>query len=80
MNFYLKCGFDLICGLAITILVSGATFLAICSPADATTKYAQETGKPCAQCHQHPTGGTALTPFGEKFRANKYVLPKEPAK
>lgn len=49
-------------------------------PAAATTKYAAETGKPCAQCHQHPTGGPELTPFGEKFKADGYKLPKESPK
>ena len=58
------------------ILIAGALFLGISRPAEATTKFAAQTGKPCAQCHQNPTGGTALTPFGEKFKANGNELPK----
>jgi len=34
-------------------------------------KYAKETGKSCAECHETPAGG-ALTPYGEKFKANDF--------
>lgn len=68
-------------------LVGGTAVATVCvivvigsRPATATTKYAAETGKPCAQCHQHPTGGPELTPFGEKFKADGYKLPKESPK
>ena len=62
------------------VAVVGVVSMIGSRPAAATTKYAAETGKPCAQCHQHPTGGPELTPFGEKFKANGYKLPKEPLK
>jgi hypothetical protein len=80
MQAHVKIAFSLICGTASAILLAGAMSLIASQSANATTKYAQETGKPCAQCHQHPTGGPQLTPFGEKFRANGYQLSKEPAK
>ncbi|MFZ0423412.1 MAG: hypothetical protein WAL80_11090 [Xanthobacteraceae bacterium] len=64
------------CVLANAIVIAGTLLLGLSRPAEATTKFAAQTGKPCAQCHQKPTGGTALTPFGEKFKANGDELPK----
>jgi hypothetical protein len=65
----------LVYGAAAAIVIAGAVSLIISRPADATTKYAAQTGVPCAQCHQHPTGGSELTTFGAKFKANGYELP-----
>jgi hypothetical protein len=61
---------------AITNAVAGAAFLLIAVPAAATTKFAQETGQPCAACHVRPDGGRELTPFGKEFQANGNKLPK----
>jgi hypothetical protein len=66
----------LVSGTAVAGLIAGTLFLTISRPAAATTTFAAQTGKPCAQCHQHPTGGPALTPYGEKYRANGNELPK----
>jgi hypothetical protein len=61
---------------AITTAVGVAVSLLSVGPAAATTKFAQETGQPCAACHVRPDGGTELTPFGKAFEANGYKLPK----
>ena len=42
--------------------------------AAATPAYAQQTGKPCGQCHVNPAGGGKLTSFGSKFQANGHKL------
>lgn len=75
-----KMALGLVGGTAAAVLVVGTIFMISSRPAAATTQYAAETGKPCAQCHQHPTGGPELTPFGEKFKANGYKLPEVPPK
>lgn len=72
--------FDVFCGTAAVIVIAGTVSLITSRSADATTKYAAQTGKPCAQCHQDPTGSMKLTPFGDKFKANGYELPKDPVK
>lgn len=41
--------------------------------AEATQEFTQETGLPCNQCHESPTGGK-LTSFGEKFKANGFKV------
>ena len=41
----------------------------------AKPEYAASTGKACGTCHQNPSGGGALKPFGEAYRANGYKLP-----
>jgi hypothetical protein len=80
MQLHTKNAFAQFCGIATAILIAGAMSLIASQSADATTKYAAQTGKPCAQCHQEPTGSMKLTPFGEEFKANGHELPKEPKK
>jgi hypothetical protein len=63
------------CGTAAAVMI-GAVALVISRPAAATQQFAMETGKSCADCHTNPKGGGALTPFGEKFKANGNKLPK----
>jgi len=76
MKMRVKNAFAIVCGTTGAVIIAGAMVLAVSRPATATAKFAQQTGKPCAQCHQNPTGGTELTPFGEKFKANGNELPK----
>lgn len=66
----------LVRGTAAALLIAGATYLLISQPAAATPAYAAQTGKSCAECHQNPSGGGVLTPFGEQFKANGHKLPK----
>ena len=80
MQSYAKKVLVVLCGTAAVIMIAGTMSLVTLRSADATTKYAAQTGKPCAQCHQDPTGSMKLTPFGEKFQANGHELPKDPAK
>ena len=42
----------------------------------ATAQFGTETGKACGDCHTNPKGGGALTPLGEKFKANGNKMPK----
>jgi hypothetical protein len=55
-------------------LMAVASPIILCTAA-ATEKYAAETGVPCSQCHQYPTGDARLTPFGKAFVANGFKLP-----
>jgi hypothetical protein len=80
MNVQEKITFGLAGAMAAVIVIAGAMSMIYSRPAAATTQYAAQTGKPCAQCHQNPTGGTELTPFGNEFKANAYELPKEAPK
>ncbi len=56
-------------------VLAGLTSLVVPGASTATEKYAAETGVPCAQCHQYPTGDARLTPFGKSFVANGFKLP-----
>jgi hypothetical protein len=58
------------------IFIAGTTYLFISQPAAATPVFAKQTGKSCGDCHQSPSGGGALTPLGETFKANGNKLPK----
>jgi cytochrome c553 len=64
----------LACGTAIAL--AGAASLLVSRPAAATPQFAKDTGKACGDCHTNPAGGGALTPLGEKFKANGNKLPK----
>ena len=55
---------------SVALLVAGALSVTVFRPANATPQFAQQTGKPCGQCHENPAGGGKLKPFGEKFKAN----------
>jgi hypothetical protein len=69
-------GFALVCSTAAAVMIAGFTSLFVFQPAAATTQFATETGKSCADCHKDPKGGGALTALGEKFKANGNKLPK----
>ena len=61
---------------AAAIVIVGATALMTPRSARATSQFAAQTGKSCADCHTDPKGGGALTPLGEKFKANGNKMPK----
>jgi hypothetical protein len=61
---------------AVVFALASAASLLVPRPAVATAQFAKETGKACGDCHTSPAGGGALTPFGEKFKANGNKLPK----
>jgi hypothetical protein len=65
-----------LCGFATLLVLTGAGALLLAHPANATAAFAAATGKSCGDCHTAPAGGGALTPFGEKFKANGNKLPK----
>jgi hypothetical protein len=63
-------------GALVAALAIGCAFVASAPrSANAKPEFAASTGKACATCHQNPTGGGALKPFGEAFKANGYKLP-----
>ncbi len=64
------------CSTAVAVTLAGTASLLMSRPAAATPQFAKETGKGCGDCHTNPKGGGALTPFGEKFKANGNKLPK----
>jgi hypothetical protein len=66
------------CGAA--ALFAAAVISLTSSLAHATAQFASQSGKPCAQCHEKPDGGPALTAFGKAFQANGNKLPTPPAK
>jgi len=66
------------CGAA--AILAAATISLTSSPAQATAQFASQSGKPCAQCHEKPDGGPALTAFGKAFQANGNKVPTTPAK
>jgi len=55
---------------SIALLVAGALSVPLSGPSNATPQFAQQTSKPCGQCHENAAGGGKLKPFGEKFKAN----------
>jgi hypothetical protein len=59
------------------ILIALIAPLVMGRTAAATEKFAAQTGKPCAQCHNYPAGDLKLTPFGKAFVANGFKLPPE---
>src|SRR5437016_11608774 len=65
------------CQILLTVLVSGATIVAVAviglSPRRAVSLplYARQTGQPCAACH---TAFPELTPFGRRFKLGGYTL------
>ena len=69
-------GFVLASSTAVAVMIAGIGSLLILQPAAATTQFASQTGKSCADCHTDPKGGGALTALGEKFKANGNKLPK----
>jgi hypothetical protein len=67
--------FVLVSATTVALFIVGAMSLGVSRPAAATQAFASETGKECGQCHVSAKGGGALTPFGEKFKANGNKLP-----
>ena len=65
------------CATAAAAVIAGIASLSLIQPAIATPQFAKETGKSCTDCHTSASGGGALTPFGEKFKANGNKLPKD---
>jgi hypothetical protein len=61
--------------MATVTLIAGTVCLITARPAEATPKFATDTGKACGECHVSPAGGGKLTPFGEAFKANGNKLP-----
>jgi hypothetical protein len=61
-------------GCAMFGLLFAATVAFAPREAAATPAYAQQTGKPCGQCHVNAAGGGKLTSFGSKFQANGHKL------
>jgi len=53
--------------VAATLMVAGIALAP--RQAEATAQFAQQTGKPCGQCHVSAAGGGKLKPFGERFKA-----------
>jgi len=65
----------IVVGTLAGILIAGTVCLITSRPAQATPKFATDTGKACAECHVAPAGGGKLTSFGEAFKANGNKLP-----
>ncbi len=75
MKVNAKSAFALACGTAGAVLVTCAASLILSRPATGTPQFAKETGKACGECHTNTKGGGALTPLGEKFKANGNKMP-----
>jgi hypothetical protein len=65
----------IVVGTVAGILIAGTVCLITSRPAEATPKFAADTGKACGECHVSPAGGGKLTAFGEAFKANGNKLP-----
>jgi cytochrome c5 len=76
MRVNAKKAFVIACGSAAALVAVGVTSLVVSRPAAATAQFAKDTGKTCGDCHTNPKGGGALTPLGEKFKANGNKMPK----
>ena len=63
---------------ALCVAFLAGALVTFISPTSASAKpeFAAQTGKPCGTCHTNPSGGGALKPFGEKFKANGNKMPK----
>ncbi len=59
-------------GRRLAHLLALASVLQCAAPARALPSFAQQTGKPCAQCHT-VAYGPALTAYGRQFKLNGYV-------
>jgi len=63
-------------GAAAALVLAATTVVLTPRPAMAKPEFTAQTGKACGVCHQNPGGGGALKPYGEKFKANGFKLPK----
>jgi hypothetical protein len=78
-GIHIKDAFVLAGCAAAAVAMAGTISLFLSRSAIATPAYAKQTGKSCAVCHVNPDGG-ALTPFGEKFKADGHKLPADSPK
>jgi hypothetical protein len=69
---FLRIGLPLAASLAM-----GTAIVSLPGPAAAKPEFAAKTGLPCSNCHVNPAGSGPLKPFGEKYKANGYTLPKK---
>jgi hypothetical protein len=69
-----RLAWGLAAGGGAALLVSGTFILIAPQQAQATPKYAQQTGKACGYCHVNPGGGGKLKAAGEKFKKNGHKL------
>jgi hypothetical protein len=76
MKTHEKKWFVFTCGTAAALVIAGATSLVVSRPAAATAQFATETKLSCGTCHVNPQGSGALTPVGEKFKANGNKMPE----
>ena len=61
-------------GIIAAILIAAMMLTLAPRQAEAKPEYAQQTGKPCGQCHKNPAGGGELKPFGKKFKDNGFKI------
>ena len=61
-------------GVAVTVLIVGATVTFSPRQARATPAYAAQTHLPCGQCHTSAAGGPTNA-FGKAFAANGHKVP-----
>jgi hypothetical protein len=61
--------------LTATAVTVAAVSMTASRQAQATVAFAQQTGRPCGQCHVGPSGVGPLKPFGQKFKDNGNRLP-----
>jgi len=63
------------CNTLAALVMTGTICMVISQPTAATPQFAMQTGLSCGACHKNPNGGGALTPTGEKFKANGNKMP-----
>ena len=66
-----------VAGALAAIALAGSTIILTPGSAAAKPEFAAQTGKSCATCHQNPSGGGKLKPYGEAFKANGFKVPKK---
>lgn len=75
MKVNVRKAFLIACGAVGALAIAVAVPLLTAQRAGATAQFAKDTGKSCGDCHTNAKGGGALTPFGEKFKANGNKMP-----
>ena len=61
-------------GMVAALLAAAMMLTVAPRQAEAKPEFAQQTGKPCGQCHKNPAGGGDLKPFGQKFKDNGFKI------
>lgn len=74
LNRIMTAGVAGLVGIGATMLVAVVVLTVAHRQAEAKPEYAQQTGKPCGQCHVNPGGSGKLKPFGQKFKDNGYKI------